>query len=45
VGSVAEGVLKQANCPVLTVKNSKFLPGGRRSISNALVQQDNVKRY
>ncbi len=44
VGSVAEGVLKQANCPVLTVKNPKFLPGGRRSISNALVQQDNVRR-
>jgi nucleotide-binding universal stress UspA family protein len=43
VGSVAEGVLKQANCPVLTVKNPKFLAGGRRSISTALVQQDNVR--
>jgi nucleotide-binding universal stress UspA family protein len=43
-GSVAEGVLKQATCPVLTVKNPKFLPGGRRLISTALVeQQDNVR--
>lgn len=39
MGSVAEGVLKQATCPVLTVKNPKFLPGGRRLISTALVQQ------
>lgn len=44
MGSVAEGVLKQATCPVLTVKNPKFLPGGRRLISTALIQQqDNVR--
>jgi nucleotide-binding universal stress UspA family protein len=40
VGSVAEGVLKQATCPVVTVKNPKFLSGGRRSVSTALVRQE-----
>jgi nucleotide-binding universal stress UspA family protein len=36
VGSVAEAVLKQAACPVLTVKNPKFPSGGRRVISGVL---------
>ncbi|HEU4685803.1 MAG TPA: universal stress protein [Nitrospira sp.] len=29
-GSVAEAVLRQAHCPVLTVKSPKFQPGHRR---------------
>ena len=32
VGSVAEAVLKQASCPVVTVKNPKFVVGGRSAI-------------
>lgn len=32
-GSVAEAVLRQATCPVLTVRNPKFSPGHRRVIS------------
>jgi nucleotide-binding universal stress UspA family protein len=31
-GSVAEAVLRQATCPVLTVRSPKFSPGHRRSI-------------
>jgi nucleotide-binding universal stress UspA family protein len=38
VGSVAEAVLKQANCPILTVKNPKFVPGGRPAIQAVLSQ-------
>jgi nucleotide-binding universal stress UspA family protein len=44
-GSVAEGVLKQATCPVLTVKNPKCFPGGRRLISTAFVQQQDSVRH
>jgi nucleotide-binding universal stress UspA family protein len=36
VGSVAEAVLRQATCPVLTVKTPKFLPGGRPAIRAVL---------
>lgn len=36
VGSVAEAVLKQATCPVLTVKNPKFVAGGRAAIRAVL---------
>jgi nucleotide-binding universal stress UspA family protein len=39
VGSVAQAVLKQAACPVLTVKNPKFPSGGRRLISGLLSQR------
>jgi nucleotide-binding universal stress UspA family protein len=38
VGSVAEAVLKQTACPVLTVKNPKFPSDCRRIISGALSQ-------
>ena len=36
VGSVAEAVLKQATCPIVTVKNPKFVPGGRPAIRAVL---------
>jgi len=36
VGSVAEAVLKEATCPILTVKNPKFIPGRRPSIQAVL---------
>jgi len=36
VGSVAEAVLKEATCPILTVKNPKFVPGGRPAIRAVL---------
>jgi nucleotide-binding universal stress UspA family protein len=36
IGSVAEAVLKQATCPVVTVKNPKFVPGGRPAIRAVL---------
>ncbi|HJT21666.1 MAG TPA: universal stress protein [Nitrospira sp.] len=36
VGSVADAVLKQAICPVVTVKNPKFVPGGRPAIRAVL---------
>jgi nucleotide-binding universal stress UspA family protein len=39
VGSVAEAVLKQATCPILTVKNPKFVRGGRPAIRAALSQR------
>jgi len=35
-GSVAEAVLRQATCPVVTVKNPKFVPGGRQAIRDVL---------
>ncbi len=38
-GSVAEAVLRQATCPILTVKNPKFVPGGRPSIRDVLSPQ------
>jgi nucleotide-binding universal stress UspA family protein len=38
VGSVAEAVLKQTSCPVLTVKNPKFPSDSHRVISGALSQ-------
>ena len=36
VGSVAEGVLKQATCPVVTVKNHKFAPTLRPALQTVL---------
>jgi nucleotide-binding universal stress UspA family protein len=36
VGSVAEAVLKQAACPVLTVRTPKFVAGGRAAIRAVL---------
>jgi nucleotide-binding universal stress UspA family protein len=39
VGSVAEAVLKQATCPVLTVKNPKFVGGGRPAIRDVLSEK------
>jgi len=38
VGSVAEAVLKQATCPVLTVKNPKFAPRVRPALRTVLSQ-------
>ena len=38
-GSVAEAVLRQASCPVLTVKSPKFSPGHRRLLPEATVKQ------
>ena len=35
-GSVAEAVLRQAPCPVLTVKSPKFEPGHRRVLPQAV---------
>ena len=35
IGSVAEGVLRQAACPVITVKSPKFSPGHRRVLTAA----------
>ena len=43
VGSVAEAVLKQATCPILTVKNPKFVPGGRPAIRAVLSQKRNLE--
>ncbi|MGQ0811333.1 MAG: universal stress protein [Nitrospiraceae bacterium] len=37
-GSVAEAVLRQAACPVLTVRSPKFSPGHRRVISQTAVE-------
>lgn len=39
VGSVAEAVLKQATCPILTVKNPKFVRSGRPAIRAVLSQK------
>lgn len=39
VGSVAEAVLRQATCPILTVKNPKFVQGGRPAIRAVLSQK------
>ena len=39
VGSVAQAVLKQAACPVLTVQNPKFPSGGRRVVSDVLSER------
>lgn len=39
VGSVAEAVLKEATCPIVTVKNPKFVPGGRPAIRAVLSQK------
>lgn len=36
-GSVAEAVLRQATCPVLTVRNPKFSPDHRRVISETVI--------
>ena len=36
VGSVAQGVLKQATCPVLTVKNQKFARVVRPALERVL---------
>jgi nucleotide-binding universal stress UspA family protein len=36
VGSVAEAVLKQATCPIVTVKNPKFVTSGRPAIRAVL---------
>ncbi|HEU4685149.1 MAG TPA: universal stress protein [Nitrospira sp.] len=35
-GSAAEGVLRQAHCPVLTVRSPKFAPGHRRVVPQAM---------
>jgi nucleotide-binding universal stress UspA family protein len=40
VGSVAEAVLKQTTCPVVTVKNPKFAPDSRRLVSDVLSQRN-----
>lgn len=40
VGSVAAGVLKQAICPVLTVKNHKLAGGIRPAIENVLSKNE-----
>ena len=37
-GGVAETLLRQATCPVLTVKTPKFAPGHTRLISAALAE-------
>lgn len=39
VGSVAEAVLKQATCPILTVKEPKFVHVGRPAIQAVLSQE------
>ncbi|MEK7294765.1 MAG: universal stress protein, partial [Nitrospirota bacterium] len=38
-GSVAEAVLRQAPCPVLTVKSPKFGPGHKRVMPEAAGRQ------
>jgi nucleotide-binding universal stress UspA family protein len=35
IGSVSEGVLRQAACPVITVKSPKFAPGHHRVLTTA----------
>lgn len=40
-GSVAEGVLRQARCPVLTVRSPKFSPSHRRLVTMPAVQPTN----
>ncbi len=35
IGSVAEGVLRRASCPVITVKSPKFAPGHQRVLAAA----------
>ncbi len=35
-GSVADAVLRRANCPVLTVKTPKFAPGHRRVVPHTM---------
>jgi nucleotide-binding universal stress UspA family protein len=42
VGSVAEAVLKQATCPVLTVKTPKFVSSRRPAVRSALSQKSDV---
>ncbi len=37
-GSVAEGVLRQAPCPVLTVRSPKFAPGHRRVVPQTMAE-------
>ena len=39
VGSVAEAVLKEATCPILTVRNPKFVVGGRAAIRAVLTEK------
>ena len=39
VGSVADAVLKQATCPVVTVKNPKFVPAGSPAIRAVLTRK------
>ncbi len=40
-GSVTEAVLRQAPCPVLTVRSPKFRPAHRRVVSNSALQGTN----
>lgn len=44
VGSVAEAVLKQTTCPVLTVKDLKVMPGDRRVIPTVLSREVDESR-
>ena len=39
-GSVAEAVLRQAPCPVLTVKSPKFAPGHRRVLPETVSESE-----